>query len=126
MKQLVALFLAVTLPLIGADAAWENLKVVQPGQKLRIRYMAGEIPRMSEGTMVAWTEDSLAVRLSKGDLTVPKNDVRQVSMDAGKNRNKGAGYGFLVGAAAGGGILGTASAADTGSGKFTSARSHAA
>ena len=117
MKQLLALFLALTLPLIGADTAWDRLEVVRPGERIWIHYMEDGKLRKSQGTMGAWTADSVAVRLGKRDVVLSQNDVRKVLVYAGKSRGKGAGYGFLVGAGVGAGLGGATAGAGGGEGQ---------
>ena len=116
MKQFVALFLALTLPAMGADTAWDRLQEVPTGEKIWIHYTDGGKLRKAQGTMGAWSEDGLTVQLRKGDVVVSRNDVRQVFVDGGKSGGKGARNGFLIGAAVGGGVFALAgSAGDSGS-----------
>jgi hypothetical protein len=112
MKKLTALTLALALPLMGADAAWDRLQTVRPGEKIWVRYIQGEKSLKSQGTMVAWDNDSLTLRLRKGDEVVARNDVRKVSVYGGKSRSKGAAYGTLIGAGVGVGLFGAVVAAN--------------
>lgn len=112
MRQLIALVLTLALPLIGADAQWERLKDIRPGERIWIDYTEGNKLRSAQGEMAAWTEDSLAVRLKKSEVVLARGDVRKVAVYGGKSRGKGAGLGALVGAPVGAAIYGAFAASD--------------
>jgi len=97
MKPLIAFLLAVTLPLIAADAQWERLKTLRPGERIWIDYSKGDKLQSAKAEMAAWTDDGLAVRIRKSEVVLARSDVRKVAVCGGKSWAKGAGIGALIG-----------------------------
>lgn len=114
MRRLLAFGLAFGLPLMSADLSWERLKDIRPGERVLVDYAEGKKVKSLKGTALSWTEDSLGVRVKSKDMSVPRADVRKVRVYRGKSRGRGAAWGFLIGAAAGFGLFGTAAAAEGG------------
>jgi len=110
MKQVIAVLLTMTLPLIASDPQWERLKTLRPGEKIWIDYSKAEKLQSATAEMAGWTEESLAVRIKKSDVVLARSDVRKVAVYGGKSRAKGAGIGALIGAGIGAGLYGALAA----------------
>ena len=112
MRQLLAFFLALTLPLLGADAQWEQLKKLRSGERIWIKYTQSGKLKSAKGEVAACTDDGMTVRLKGKDLALARADIRKVEVYGGKSRAKGAGIGALIGAPIGAAIYGAAVADD--------------
>ena len=112
MRQLLAFFLALTLPLLGADAQWEQLKKLRSGERIWINYTQSGKVKSAKGEAAACTDDGMTVRVKGKDLVLARADVRKVAVYGGKSRSKGAGIGALIGAPIGAAIYGAIAADD--------------
>ncbi len=98
MHRIVAIGFILTMTLMAQDPKWERMKSLRPGEVLWITYLDGTEERQEQAKMMAWTEDSLAVRVQKKEVVLSRNDVRQVKVYAGKSHPRGALWGTVIGA----------------------------
>ena len=110
MQRAITLLLLLTFPALAAGD-WEALKGLRTGEKVWLRYRAGDKVRSAKGEVVRWSEDSLVVRLGRTETAISRSDVQRVAVYAGKSRGKGAGIGALAGGVAGAVFYGIAAAA---------------
>ncbi|MCX6624648.1 MAG: hypothetical protein NTY38_27025, partial [Acidobacteria bacterium] len=97
MNRLVAVFFILALTLTAQDRQWERVKTIRQGEVVWVRYMDGDGQTEEQARMLAWTEDSLAIRIRKQDVVISRNDVRRVQVYAGKSHARGAWVGALIG-----------------------------
>ena len=114
MVRLLAAALVSTLGLSAAIDDWENLRALRPGERVWVRHREGKTIRHREGVASHWAADSITIQHKGKDLTIARADLVKLSVYAGKSRAKGAGYGALVGAAAGAAVYGAVALAADG------------
>jgi hypothetical protein len=106
----------VVLPLLGLligsslcgaeNPAWNNLKQLSPGQRVRIVLNSKE---SFKGQFQSITDDAIIVRADGADQTLSRSNVQQVSSRRPGHRGRHALIGAAIGAGAG---LGTGAAID--------------
>lgn len=84
---------------------WENLRQLTPGQRIEVVQKDHKLT----GSFLTVSDDSISLKASDGDETVPRAEVLRVSRHGGKRGRNiligaavGAGVGAGIGAAAGG------------------------
>jgi hypothetical protein len=89
----------------NGQTTWENLKTVQPGQKIQV---VETNSKKDSGTFVSVSDTDIRLQSDAGENTVQRNNVRSVKLMKQSNRLRnsliagavGAGVGAGVGAAA--------------------------
>jgi len=89
-----------------ANASWENLKALKPGQEIRV--VLNNV-KSYQGEFQALSDDGISLRQAAGEQTLARRDILRVSSKAQKHRARNALIGAAVGAGAG---LGIGAAAD--------------
>ncbi len=86
------------LPAEPDTSDWNNLRQLRIGDKV-------ELVRMNlskqKGTVLAWTEEAISLRIKGQDVTIPREDVYRVTWLSKSHRARNAWFGMAVGAAAG-------------------------
>ncbi len=94
------------LPAEPAISDWDNLRRLRAGDKV-------ELVRMNlskqKGTVLAWTEEAISLRIKGQDVTIPREDVYRVTWLSKSHRARNAWIGMALGAAAGA-VIGAVSA----------------
>jgi hypothetical protein len=80
---------------------WENLKALQPGQKIRV--LEANSTTLS-GTFVSVSDTAISLDAASGPQTIQRLDVRSVKLLENKHRLRNTLIGAGVGAGAGAGI----------------------
>jgi hypothetical protein len=101
MRMFVAAVAVFLLPIVSFAGDWNKLATLRSGDRIRIDYSEGKKRQFAKAEFLTWTEDSIAVRIDKGDIVLARNDIRRVARCAGKSRVKGAAVGALTGGAIG-------------------------
>ena len=77
---------------------WDNLRQVRIGDKVEVvRHNLSK----HKGKVLAWTEESISLRLKNQDVTIPREDVYRVTQLSKGHRGRNALIGLGLGAAAG-------------------------
>ncbi len=102
MKRLIGLMVVtVSLPLLvsaqDARESWDNLKRLQPGQKIEVVDIDLKTLR---GVFASFSEEAISLQSDKGETMVERGNVIRVSARGGK-RGRNALIGLGIGAAAG-------------------------
>ena len=103
---IIALLISSQAPLVHAQQAastdWAAVQQLKTNEQLVVRQKNG---KELKGEMIEASDTSLTIDRDGKPLTIPRNDVRQVSVISGKaEKGKWALIGAGIGAGAGGGI----------------------
>jgi hypothetical protein len=104
MYRIIAAFFILAVTLTAQDPQWERMKTLRQGEIVWVRYLDGNELKDEQARLMAWTEDSLAIRVHKKDVVISRNDVRRVRVYHGKSHPKGLLWGALIGLAPGLGV----------------------
>jgi hypothetical protein len=86
-------------------ASWDNLKALQPGQKLQVQETNST---KISGTFLSVTDGAISVEAGASPQLVPRQEVRSVKLMENRHRLRNALIGAGVGAGAGAGIAAAA------------------
>lgn len=93
------------LPMVlGAQARWQNLEQLKPGQKVTIQ---DHQQKSQTGEFVSYSETGLIVRSKDGEKKIERDDVYRITIP-NAHRAPHALIGLLVGAGVGAGLMGAA------------------
>jgi len=80
------------------ESEWGNLQRLRVGDKVEVvRYNLSK----HKGKMLAWTEESISLRLKNQEVTIPREDVYRVTWLSKSKRRRNALIGLVVGAGVG-------------------------
>jgi hypothetical protein len=82
--------------------SWANLSGLQPGQNIQVIDTSSN---KHAGAFVRVSDAAIALRLTSGEQSIQKQDVRSVKLMQNKHRVRNTVIGAAIGAAAGAGIL---------------------
>ncbi len=82
----------------SGEGDWGNLRQLRVGDKVEVvRYNLSK----HKGKMLAWTEESISLRLKNQEVTIPREDVYRVTWLSKSKRRRNALIGLVVGAVVG-------------------------
>ena len=82
----------------AVETEWSNLQQLRVGDKVEVvRYNLSK----HKGKMLAWTEESISLRLKNQEVTIPREEVYRVTWLSKSKRGRNALIGLVVGAAVG-------------------------
>ena len=82
----------------SGESEWGNLQRLRVGDKVEVvRYNLSK----HKGKMLAWTEESISLRLKNQEVTIPREDVYRVTWLSKSKRGRNALIGLVVGAGVG-------------------------
>ena len=94
----------------SGESDWGNLQQLRVGDKVEVvRYNLSK----HKGKMLAWTEESSALRLKNQEVTIPREEVYRVTWLSKSKRGRNALIGLVVGAGVGA-VLGATIRGDLG------------
>jgi hypothetical protein len=101
----------------SGESDWGNLRQLRVGDKVEVvRYNLSK----HKGKMLAWTEESISLRLKNQDVTIPREEVYRVTWLSKSKRGRNALIGLVVGAGVGA-VLGATIRGDLGADDPTAA-----
>jgi len=108
MRRLIwTIFLSALLPGPASGQAardcWDNLKQLQPGQKIEVVDMN---LKSLKGTLLAFSEEAISLQVGKNELAVQRPNVLRVSSPENSKRGRNTLIGLAIGATIGAGIAG--------------------
>ncbi len=86
------------LPAESDTSDWNNLQRLRIGDKVELVQMNLS---KHKGTVLAWTEEVISLRIKGQDVTIPREDVYRVTWLSKSHRARNAWIGMALGAAAG-------------------------
>ena len=99
------------------ESDWGNLRQLRVGDKVEVvRYNLSK----HKGKMLAWTEESISLRLKNQEVTIPREEVYRVTWLSKSERGRNALIGLVVGAVVGA-VLGATIRGDLGADDPTAA-----
>jgi hypothetical protein len=89
------IFVAAASPLQAAKSDWNNLSILNPGPQIRVVLNDS---KMFQGEFKAVDEQGITIRLSKGEQTLARRDVRRVFVRGKKHLVRNMVIGGAIGA----------------------------
>lgn len=87
----------------AAQARWQNLEQLQPGQRLTV---IDHQLKSQTCTFVSFSDSSLIVRFKDGEKSIPREDVYRITTPGSSHRGRNAIIGLAAGVAVGAGLTG--------------------